>query len=119
MADDTHHHHRIDYIEFAVTDMAKAKRFYTTAFGWSFTDYGPDYAGIQADGREFGGLRLEAELVSGGPLVVLFSTRLDASLAEVRKAGGRIAKEPFEFPGGRRFHFLDPSGNELAVWAEK
>lgn len=119
MADDTHHHHQVDYIEFAVTDMTAAKHFYATAFGWTFTDYAPSYAGIQAEGREFGGLRLETELVSGGPLVVVYSTRLDASLSEVREAGGRIVKEPFKFPGGRRFHFLDPSGNELAVWAEK
>ena len=112
-------HHVIDYIEFAVTDIAAAKAFYADAFGWTFNDYGPDYAGIQkAGGGEVGGLRLAANVLPGGPLVVLYSSDLDASLVKVRQAGGRIVKEPFVFPGGRRFHFADPSDNELAVWAE-
>jgi predicted enzyme related to lactoylglutathione lyase len=116
----THAHHAIDYIEIAVTDVADAKRFYRAAFGWTFTDYGPDYAGIQGQppGREVGGLRQESDVRAGGPLVVLYSQTLDATLAAVTKAGGRIVKEPFRFPGGRRFHFADPSGNELAVWSE-
>ena len=115
------HHHTIDYIEFTVDDMAEAKRFYSAAFGWSFTDYGPDYCGIrraagQGEG-EVGGMRLDENVVAGGPLVVLFSEDLDASVEAVRDAGGRIVTEPFDFPGGRRFHFQDPAGNELAVWA--
>jgi hypothetical protein len=117
MADNGHIHHAIDYIEFVVTDMAQAKRFYEAAFGWRFNDYGPDYAGIQKQGGEAGGLRLEAEVSTGGPLVILYSNNLDTTLTRVREAGGRITKEPFGFPGGRRFHFLDPSGNELAVWS--
>jgi len=112
-------HHTINYIEFSVTDMAEAKRFYTEAFGWSFNDYGPDYAGIRKDdGGEVGGLRLMEEVTRGGPLVILYSNDLEATLESVRKAGGEIVVEPFEFPGGRRFHFTDPSGNELAVWSE-
>lgn len=114
-----HEHHGIDYIELSVSDVARAKRFYTAAFGWSFTDYGPDYAGIQGVGREVGGLCKSPSVRTGGPLVVLYSRTLDATLASVRKAGGDIVKEPFEFPGGRRFHFCDPSGNELAVWSEQ
>jgi len=115
-----HVHHAIDYIEIAVTDVPAAKRFYGAAFGWVFNDYGPDYAGIQGQGqgREVGGLRKDASIRAGGPLVVLYSRTLDDTLAEVKKAGGRILKEPFRFPGGRRFHFSDPSGNELAVWSE-
>ena len=113
----TSEHHRIDYIELTVTDMAEAKRFYTAAFGWSFNDYGPDYAGIQGSSREVGGLRRDSSVQRGGPLVVLFSTDLEESLAAVREAGGSIVTDPFDFPGGRRFHFTDPSGNELAVWA--
>jgi predicted enzyme related to lactoylglutathione lyase len=113
-----HVHHAIDYIEIAVTDVAEAKRFYAAAFGWRFNDYGPDYAGIQGDGREAGGLRKDAEVRVGGPLVVLYSKALDATLNNVKAAGGRIVKEPFSFPGGRRFNFSDPSGNELAVWSE-
>lgn len=112
-----HEHHAIDYIEITVTDVAAAKRFYITAFGWEFNDYGPAYAGIQGATREQGGLT-QGTPTRGGPLVVLFSSDLDATLAKVREAGGTIAKEPFEFPGGRRFQFTDPAGNELAVWAE-
>lgn len=113
-----HQHHAIDYIEIPVTDLAAAKRFYGQAFGWTFNDYGPEYAGLVSGGREQGGLRPVDEVSTGGPLVILFSRDLDASLESVRRAGGRITTEPFEFPGGRRFHFADPSGNELAVWAE-
>ena len=113
-----HHHHTIDYIEFTVRDMQAAQSFYGTAFGWRFTDYGPDYAGIQrhdGDG-EVGGLRRDDEVTPGGALVVLFSEDLEASVRAVQAAGGKIVVEPFAFPGGRRFHFQDPSGNELAVW---
>ena len=112
-----HRHHCIDYIEFSVTDMAEAQRFYGSAFGWSFKDYGPAYAGIHGSDREIGGLMVVPSVSRGGPLVVLFSENLDASLRSVRAAGGSITKEPFVFPGGRRFHFTDPSGNELAVWS--
>lgn len=119
MVDNSHIHHGIDYIEFTVTDMAAAQRFYAAAFGWAFNDYGPGYAGIQKPGGEAGGLRLEPEVSTGGPLVVLYSSDLNLTLSRVREAGGRIVKEPFEFPGGRRFQFLDPSGNELAVWSGK
>lgn len=110
--------HAIDYIELCVTDMARAKRFYADAFGWEFNDYGPEYAGIRKPDGEAGGLRLVPEVVTGGPLVILYSNDLEHSLESVRAAGGRITLEPFRFPGGRRFQFLDPSGNELAVWAE-
>ena len=119
MADPIHVHHSIDYIEFAVTDMAESKRFYEAAFDWKFSDYGPGYAGIQKQGGEAGGLRLESEVATGGPLVILYSNDLETTLAKVREAGGRILKEPYDFPGGHRFHFEDPSGNELAVYAEK
>ena len=98
---------------------AEAKRFYTAAFDWTFADYGPTYAGIQGDGRDVGGLTQVDHVARGGPLVVLYSSDLDATLARVSEAGGEVVKEPFEFPGGRRFHFADPTGNELAVWAEQ
>lgn len=99
-------------------DVSDAKRFYTAAFGWQFSDYGPDYAGIQGEGREVGGIRKDADIHAGGPLVVLYSENLDKTLGAVKDAGGHITKEPFSFPGGRRFQFADPSGNELAVWSE-
>jgi len=114
-----HTHHAIDYIEFTVSDMAETQRFYREAFGWSFTDYGPTYAGINVGEREVGGLSQADSPRSGGPLVILFSKDLDASLTAVKAAGGRVVKEPYDFPGGHRFHFTDPAGNELAVWAER
>jgi len=113
-----HLHHAIDYIEFTVRDLDAAKRFYASAFGWRFNDYGPDYAGIQGAEREAGGLHRTEDLRTGGPLVILYSSDLDRSLLAVRSAGGKILKDPYAFPGGRRFHFVDPSGNELAVWSD-
>ena len=111
-------HHTIDYTEFNVRDLAAAKRFYTSAFGWKFTDYGPTYAAIQRPGGgEVGGLAQTDEARTTGPLVILYSDDLDRSVKAVRAAGGKILREPYAFPGGRRFHFTDPSGNELAVWA--
>jgi predicted enzyme related to lactoylglutathione lyase len=112
-----HTHHAIDYIEIPVTDIDAAKAFYSAAFGWSLVDYGPDYAGIQGDGKEMGGLRRDAEVRPGGPLVVLYSDDLDASVEAVTGAGGTIVEPIYPFPGGRRFHFADPAGNELAVWS--
>jgi uncharacterized protein len=111
-------HHAISYIEFTVRDLTEAKRFYADAFGWKFNDYGPDYAGIQGGDGEVGGLRRASDVPVGGPLVILYSRDLERSLDSVRSAGGEIVNEPFAFPGGRRFHFADPSGNELAVWSE-
>jgi len=113
-------HHRIDYIEFSVTDLAATKAFYGAAFGWEFNDYGDAYVGIRRRGEagEVGGFALVDEVRGGGPLVILYSDDIDASVAAVTRAGGTIAQDVYEFPGGRRFHFLDPSGNELAVWTE-
>jgi predicted enzyme related to lactoylglutathione lyase len=109
---------RIDYIEFPATDLAKTKAFYERAFGWKFTDYGPDYTSFE-DGRIAGGFTKEGNVVRGGPLVVLYASDLAGIEKKVRDAGGTITKGAFPFPGGRRFHFADPSGNELAVWSEK
>ena len=114
-------HHAIDYIEINVDDMETAKRFYRAAFDWNFNDYGPEYAGIQkmkGEG-ESGGLRTMDAVAPGGPLVILYSTDLENSKDRVVQAGGEITVEPFSFPGGRRFQFKDPCGNELAVWTDK
>ncbi|NVB36958.1 VOC family protein [Pseudenhygromyxa sp. WMMC2535] len=115
-----HLHHAIDYIEICVGDLAAATRFYGQAFGWAFNEYGPAYAGIRKQDGEIGGLRQVEGYKGegGGPLVILFSEDLQASLAAVEDAGGVVVEPPFEFPGGRRFHFSDPSGNVLGVWAE-
>jgi uncharacterized protein len=111
-------HHAIDYVEFTVRDLGAAKRFYATAFGWQFNDYGPEYAGIKGADGEVGGFHQAPQVRAGGPLVVLYSKDLDKTLEAVRAAGGRIVREPFDFPGGRRFQFTDPSGNELGVWSQ-
>ena len=114
----THTNLAIDYIEFTVSDVAAAQAFYAAAFRWRFNDYGPDYAGIRGDGdRELGGLQ-RGETVPGGPLVVLYGEDLDAVERAVVQAGGTIVDPQFDFPGGRRFHFADPSGNKLGVWRE-
>ncbi|RPI64390.1 MAG: VOC family protein [Lysobacterales bacterium] len=110
-------HHAIDYVELTVRDLAAAKRFYAAAFGWQFNDYGPEYAGIQGAKGEVGGLHQAAEVRTGGPLVILYSNDLEKTLEAVRSAGGTIVREPFAFPGGRRFQFTAPSGNELGVWS--
>ena len=112
-------HHAINYIELDVTDLAAARAFYSAAFGWEFNEYGPAYAGIRSpDGEgEVGGLNGTGTPVPGGPLVLLFSDDLDATVSAVEQAGGRIAIAPYEFPGGRRFHFSDPSGNVLGAWS--
>jgi len=111
-------HHTIDYIEFSAPDLDRAKAFYEAAFGWAFNTYGPDYMGIQdGEGGECGGFA-KAAAEPGGPLVILFSTDLEATRRAVEAAGGTIVKAPFDFPGGRRFHFSDPAGNTLAVWTE-
>ena len=112
-----HTHHSIDYIEISVKDVAEAKRFYGDAFGWAFTDYGDSYAGIRArDGDgEVGGLAL-GQTHGGSPLVLLISDDLDGSVGAVQAAGGHVVEGPFAFPGGRRFHFRDPSGNVLGVF---
>ena len=109
------HHHRIDYLEFTVASIAASKTFYGDAFGWTFQDYGPDYCEFR-DGRLTGGFA-HGTPTPRGALVVLYSTALEDSLAQAEKAGGRITKPIFAFPGGRRFQFADPDGYELAVWS--
>lgn len=115
--DDARHDRCIDYIEFNVADIARSKDFYGTAFGWHFTDYGPSYCEF-SDGHMKGGFDASAPVATGGPLVVLYGEDLAAIQAQVEAAGGKVVKPVFEFPGGRRFHFTDPDGYELAVWTE-
>lgn len=108
---------RIDYIEFIVSDIAAAKRFYGEGFAWSFTDYGPDYCEFQ-DGRLSGGFTIGGQPKTSGPLVILYADNLEATQQRLEKLGAKIVKPIFSFPGGRRFHFTDPSGYELAVWSK-
>jgi hypothetical protein len=113
----SHRDRGIDYIEFNVADIGRSKDFYGKAFGWTFTDYGPDYCEF-SDGHMRGGFAAGGPVTPGGPLVVLYGADLADGLDRIEAAGGRIVKPVFEFPGGRRFHFVDPDGYELAVWSE-
>lgn len=109
----------INYIELPMIKNAETKNFYSKVFEWEFTDWGPDYisfSGANIDGG-FNGLG-EAQISPPGVLVVLYTNDLDKKFEEVKKAGGGITKPIYEFPGGKRFHFRDPNGNELAVWSE-
>jgi predicted enzyme related to lactoylglutathione lyase len=112
------HDKRIDYIEFATTDIERSKAFYSAVFGWKTQDWGPDYTSFE-DGRLTGGFRPEETVEGGGPLVVIYTVDLEGMAAEIKANGGTIVVEIFSFPGGRRFHFKDPVGNELAVWSDK
>ena len=111
-------HHHIDYVEFPAADLGSLKAFYSKAFGWTFTDYGPTYAAPDNAGLD-GGFQAEPKEAPAKPLIILYSEDLDASLHAVADAGGVVTQSIFDFPGGRRFHFTDPSGNELAVWSDK
>lgn len=109
---------RIDYVEFVTTDMDATKQFYSSVFGWEFEDWGPEYTSFK-DGRLNGGFRAGEAVGEGGALVVIYAADLEEVEASVRAQGGSILVETFSFPGGRRFHFSDPSGNELAVWSDR
>ncbi len=111
------HDSRIDYLEFQALDIEASKVFYGTVFGWRFTDYGPDYTSFE-DGRIAGGFEKVERVETGGPLVVIYAVDLDRLRGMVEEHGATIVKEAYNFPGGRRFHFKDVNGNELAVWSE-
>lgn len=112
-------HEKLDYVEYPSRDLAGTKRFFGQAFSWTFEDYGPDYVSFAGQGLD-GGFFRSAEVArpeAGGALLVFYSDDLEATLAKVEAAGGVVVKPVFGFPGGRRFHFTEPGGNELAVWS--
>lgn len=114
-------HHAISYVEFPARDLNATKTFFQSVFDWAFVDYGPDYTSFSSPGLDGGGFYkadLAASTETGSALIVLYSKDLEATQASVIEAGGKIVKPIFSFPGGRRFHFAEPSGNELAVWSE-
>lgn len=115
-------HHQINYIEFTTTDIELTKKFYLTVFGWSFKDWGPEYIDCNAasSGIAIGFAKGAAsqENPKSAPLVVLYSKDLKSTEAAIVANGGSITVPVFEFPGGRRFHFSDGAGNQLAVWSE-
>jgi len=112
---------KIDYIELPADDLEAVEAFYSSAFGWTFTDFGPEYRSF-SDKKLDGGFyksSLHSRTENGAALVVLYARELEATRDRVVTAGGSVCREIFSFPGGRRFHFLDPHGNELAVWSDK
>ena len=111
----------IDYVEIPSRNLAATKTFFAALFGWSFVDYGPDYASFD-DGRMTGGFfasEKTASVNAGAPLIVFYQPELEKTCAKVVDLGGQITKEIFEFPGGRRFHFREPGGGEFAIWSDK
>ncbi|WP_143310019.1 VOC family protein [Chitinophaga vietnamensis] len=113
-ANNKYKHEQVQYIEFLSENIERARKFYFSSFGWKFSDYGPDYTAF--GGEYVDGGFMKGKPVKGSVLVVLYSNDLDKTKEKVIAAGGTIAKDIFTFPGGRRFHFTDPDGYELAVW---
>jgi predicted enzyme related to lactoylglutathione lyase len=113
-------HLKINYIEIPTQDIKTAKEFFSEVFGWMFVDYGPDYCSFTDAGIGGGFYRADKtfSVDSGCPLIVMYSSDLEKTRSNVENAGGAIVKPIFSFPGGRRFHFTDPNGNEYAVWSE-
>lgn len=109
---------RINYVEFRANDLEAIKIFYASAFDWVFTDYGPNYTAFSESGLE-GGFEKSNEAITNGALIILYHTDLEYISKKVVSCGGIITKEIFSFPGGRRFHFKDPAGNELAIWSDQ
>ena len=114
-------HKTINYIEYPASDLDKTKAFFETVFNWEFTDYGPDYTAFKEAVLEGGFYRapMVSDFSNGAALIVFYSNELEQTQAEIVEAGGLIVKPTFDFPGGRRFHFREPSGNEFAVWSDK
>jgi predicted enzyme related to lactoylglutathione lyase len=108
----------IDYVEFKAKDLEAIKSFYRQSFNWSFTDYGPTYTAFSDSGLQGGFEKSDDEIVNGA-LVVLFHKKLEEIKNKIVQAGGKKTKDIFSFPGGYRFHFADPAGNELAVWSDQ
>jgi uncharacterized protein len=113
-------HEKINYVEFPAKDLERTKAFFGAVFGWSFADYGSDYIAFSNEGLDGGFFRseLSASATNGSALIVFYSNNIEETQSKIEKAGGSIIKRIFSFPGGRRFHFLDPNHNEFAVWTD-
>lgn len=111
---------KINYVEIPSRNLEATKAFFTSAFGWSFVDYGPDYVAIENAGLDGGFYKSDkgCSPEGGSVLVVLYSSELEETVKKVTSSGGKVVQDIFDFPGGRRFHFTDPNGNEYAVWSE-
>ena len=115
-----HEHEKINYLEFPASDLVAVKQFFTSVFDWSFTDFGPEYTAFSGAGLDGGFFKsdLHASTDNGSALVVFYSNNLEVTQQKIEAAGGKIIQAIFSFPGGRRFHFSDPTGNEYAVWSD-
>tara|TARA_R110002072_G_C7815108_1_gene522875 strand:+ start:69 stop:428 length:360 start_codon:yes stop_codon:yes gene_type:complete len=113
-------HGKLNYVEFSAHDLSATKAFFTSAFDWSFEDYGPDYTAFSGEGLDGGFFKSGQSSLTrnGAALLVFYSNNLEATLSRIEQSGGEIIKPIFSFPGGRRFHFIEPSGNEFAVWSD-
>lgn len=113
-------HEKIDYVEFPAKDIETTKTFFAEIFSWAFTDYGPEYTAFVNEGLNGGFFKsnLIASVATGSALIVFYSQNLEQTQTKIEKAKGEIIKPIFSFPGGRRFHFADPNGNEYAVWSD-
>lgn len=113
-------HEKINYVEFPASDLEATRSFFKREFNWHFEDYGPEYSSFSGQGLDGGFYQSDRCSCTdeGGALVVFYSNDLDSTQAQIENAGGKITKAIFSFPGGRRFHFTEPSGNELAVWSD-
>ena len=114
-------HEKINYVEFPAKDLDKTKHFFSAVFDWSFTDYGEEYIAFENEGLDGGFFKSENVVCadSGSALIVFYSNTLEQTQAKIEANGGDIVQAIFDFPGGRRFHFTDPNGNEYAVWSDK
>ncbi len=114
-------HEKINYVEMPAKDIEATKIFFTKVFGWTFEDFGQDYTAFSNQGLDGGFYRADLKSLpsTGAALVIFYSQDLELSQGKIVKAGGKIVKPIFSFPGGRRFHFIEPSGNEFAVWSDK
>ncbi len=113
-------HEKLSYIEYASSDLQATKAFFEKAFDWVFVDYGPEYTAFSGQGLDGGFFQaaMRSSTENGAALLVFYSNNLEGTLAKISAAGGKIIKPIFLFPGGRRFHFTEPSGNEFAVWSD-
>ncbi|THB71994.1 MAG: VOC family protein [Desulfobulbaceae bacterium] len=114
-------HEKINYVELPASDLERVKQFFSEAFGWEFTDYGPEYSAFNRQGIDGGFYKSErkARIEDGSALIVFFSETLEQTEQKIVQAGGIITQPTFSFPGGRRFHFSDPHGNEYGVWSDR
>ncbi|MCP3689623.1 MAG: VOC family protein [Gammaproteobacteria bacterium] len=113
-------HEKVNYVELPAKDIPATKQFFTEVFGWSFQDYGPEYTAFDNQGIDGGFFKAEScsSTDNGAALIIFYSDNLEATLAKIEKSNGAIIRPIFSFPGGRRFHFTDPGGNEFAVWSD-